>query len=45
MKISLVCFTRAGAGLCVRLIEGLSKSGDVCEANECAFKGLDRGSV
>lgn len=31
MKISLVCFTRAGAGLCVRLMEGLSKSGDVCE--------------
>lgn len=31
MKISLICFTKAGARLCVRLMEGLAKAGDICE--------------
>jgi cobalt-precorrin 5A hydrolase len=40
MKISLICFTQAGAGLCVRLMEGLSKSGDVCEGFGPEASGL-----
>jgi cobalt-precorrin 5A hydrolase len=40
MNISLICFTQAGAGLCVRLMEGLSKSGDVCEGFGPEASGL-----
>ncbi|MEY8353764.1 cobalt-precorrin 5A hydrolase [Lachnospiraceae bacterium 54-53] len=30
-KLSIVCFTEAGAGLCVKLMKGLSGEGDQCE--------------
>lgn len=31
MRLSIVCFTEAGAGLCVRLMKGFSMAGDPCE--------------
>ncbi|WP_143319344.1 cobalt-precorrin 5A hydrolase [Clostridium sp. HBUAS56010] len=31
MKLSLICFTKAGAGLCVHLMEELAKEGDQCQ--------------
>lgn len=31
MKLSVVCFTKAGAGLCTKLIKGFSGEGDRCE--------------
>lgn len=40
MNISLICFTKAGAALCVRLMEGLSTSGDACEGFGPEASGL-----
>lgn len=31
MKISIICFTEAGAGICVKLMKGLTHAGDQCE--------------
>lgn len=40
MKISLICFTEAGAGLCIKLMAGLTKAGDECEGFGPEKKGL-----
>lgn len=40
MKISLICFTEAGAGLCRTLMAGLTKAGEECEGFGPEDKGL-----
>ncbi|MFR3729523.1 cobalt-precorrin 5A hydrolase [Lacrimispora sp.] len=40
MKISIICFTEAGAGLCRTLMAGLTKAGDECEGFGPDNKGL-----
>jgi cobalt-precorrin 5A hydrolase len=40
MKLSLICFTEAGARLCMKLMAGLTSAGDECEGYGPSGKGL-----